>query len=329
MPVEISPYAVTTAASPAQHEPKKHECSSEPCIYVANQATAYGGGGITIYSEKANGNAAPVDTISGRHTRLDEPSGVGLDGTADVYVTNLGTNDVTVYASGSYGNIAPTRTISSPPRGDKMQEPSDVAFDAAGNIYVSGLISKSISVYAPGASGYTTPIQYIKGKKTGLDLPSSLAVTAKGMIYVANYSGNSVTVYAAGSTGNVAPIRTISGAETHLKSCTGLALDSTGGIYISNAGPKHGKPSVTVYAKGANGNAVPIRTISGADTALTGPNGIALDSRDNIYVTNVTSLSGGGTVNVYAKSANGNVAPIRTISGSNTSLDVPAGISVR
>ena len=77
---------------------------------------------------------------------------------------------------------------------------------------------------------------------------------------------------------------------------------------------------MTVYAKDANGDVAPIRTITGANTELDGPNGIALDSDDNVYVSDYFDNS----VTEYAKNANSNVAPIRTISGS-TRVDRPGG----
>lgn len=81
---------------------------------------------------------------------------------------------------------------------------------------------------------------------------------------------------------------------------------------------------MTVYAKDANGDVAPIRTISGSNTGIDGPNGIAVDSDDNVYVAEYFTDS----VTEYAKNAHGNVAPIRTISGSNTLLDEPAGLTV-
>jgi 6-phosphogluconolactonase (cycloisomerase 2 family) len=67
--------------------------------------------------------------------------------------------------------------------------------------------------------------------------------------------------------------------------------------------------SVTVYASGATGNATPTQDISGSNTGLDGPFGVAVDGSGDIYVTN--SLD--DTITVYAAGATGNVAPIRDI----------------
>ncbi|MGB8909339.1 MAG: hypothetical protein WCC84_11385 [Candidatus Cybelea sp.] len=73
------------------------------------------------------------------------------------------------------------------------------------------------------------------------------------------------------------------------------------------------------------GDVAPIQTIKGGNTGLDQPNAVAVDGKGRIYVssTPVGSLCG-CCITVYAKNANGNVAPIRSISVSNTQIDFPA-----
>jgi DNA-binding beta-propeller fold protein YncE len=65
---------------------------------------------VTVYAKNANGNAAPIQTISGSNTGLNQPFGISVKGTA-MYVTNESANTVTVYSASANGNVAPTRTI--------------------------------------------------------------------------------------------------------------------------------------------------------------------------------------------------------------------------
>jgi hypothetical protein len=98
------------------------------------------------------------------------------------------------------------------------------------------------------------------------------------------------------------------------------------------AGGPHDSGSVTIYAAGSGGNVAPVRTISGTantdQTGLTNASSLALDRRNNIYVTK----DGGGVavdaVTTYAAGSNGNVAPMATISGPLTQLDQPSGVAV-
>ena len=323
--VPLSPAGVRQPEPLTQTASKKTHCAKNACIYVGNNDNS-----VTVYPLKANGNVAPVQQLSGSNTGLKEIWAVAVDDARNIYVANHGGDldpdgDLTVYAAGSNGNVAPIATIEGMASGDQMLNPSGIALDAAGNIYATGYISKSISVYAPGSNGMPTPIQYIEGSNTGISEPTSLAVAPDGMAYVTDWNTMAVTVYAPGANGNVAPIQTISGSKTGIYHPSGVVVDRKGMIYVSSA--TLGSPAgccVTVYAKGANGDVAPIRTISGANTELDGPNGIALDSDDNVYVSDYFDNS----VTEYAKNANGNVAPIRTISGSNTLLDEPGGLTV-
>ena len=85
---------------------------------------------------------------------------------------------------------------------------------------------------------------------------------------------------------------------------------------------------MTVYPAGARGHAAPIRTISGSNTELNFPQSMALDADKNIYTTNGLNPSENWLVAVFAARANGNVAPIRSISGSNTGLHDPAPVAL-
>ena len=84
-----------------------------------------------------------------------------------------------------------------------------------------------------------------------------------------------------------------------------------------------GSTSITVYAAGASGNATPSATITGNNTGLSGPHGIALDAAGRLYVAN----GGSDTITVYAAGATGNAAPIATIAGANTGLSGPIGLA--
>src|SRR5208282_5495 len=92
--------------------------------------------------------------------------------------------------------------------------------------------------------------------------------------------------------------------------------------------PYSGPDSVFVYpALGSRTGPLdeaPLATISGSNTGLNAPVGIAVDSSGKIYVADLQAAS----VTVYSAGSNGNVAPLATISGSNTGLSGPFGIAV-
>jgi hypothetical protein len=162
----------------------------------------------------------------------------------------------------------------------------------------------------------STPTATATATKTAT--PTATAtVSAEHTIFITNFSGESVTAYPVTGNGNIAPTVNIDGSNPSLFEPSAATLDSKGNIYVANeTGGPSGNGSVTVYAPGSNGNAMPIATISGPDTGLGSPDGIALDAADNIYVSNDCCLivgGGAGSITEYPAGSNGDTAPSATI----------------
>jgi hypothetical protein len=219
---------------------------------------------------------------------------------------------------------------------------------------------------------------------SGKSSPTGFAVGPHGGLYLSNQGGercdrlgcyqtspDSVAVYPAGSDGNAKPSAVISGLDAGLASPSAVAVDRSGDIYVTNEGAvkcthgcgqciavPDGSGSITVYAQGADGDATPTATISGAYTGLMYPYKIALDSDRNIYVLNSKPFgfgcvrvvrsngrasieagvlkagtfndSSGNSILVFAAGSNGDVAPIAVIGGPFSGLDFygSAGIAI-
>jgi sugar lactone lactonase YvrE len=97
-------------------------------------------------------------------------------------------------------------------------------------------------------------------------------------------------------------------------------------VYVTNGRLPGGEYKVTGY--NATGDVAPVADIVGQSTLLDEPWGIAVDSKQNLYVTNA-AFTGDGYVAVYKAGATGDVAPAFTIGGgSNNPLCYPLGIAV-
>ncbi len=181
----------------------------------------------------------------------------------------------------------------------------------------------AVTAYSAAGDGDVSPL----APPTGLASPQSVAIDASGNIYATNSYTNTITVYAKGSNGDAAPIAIIGGSNTGLRYPAGIAVGSSGKIYVADRGDLGAirqTASVFVYSAGSNGNVAPVATISGSDTGLFLPYGIAVDSSGKIYVTDYFVQS----VFVYSPGSNGNVTPIATISGLSTGLFFPLGVAV-
>jgi hypothetical protein len=89
------------------------------------------------------------------------------------------------------------------------------------------------------------------------------------------------------------------------------------GIYVANI-----DNSVLVFSLDAQGDAQPIRKISGPSTELDLPIGLAMDSQSNLYVASRKN----SVINVYPGDADGDVAPTKRLTA--TGMGSPTAIAL-
>ena len=192
-------------------------------------------------------------------------------------------------------------------------------FDPSVPLAQFGYYTASLSTGIKDSSGNPLPAAYTWSFTAG---GSSTPMN----LYISDFGAGAILVFntAGSAQGNIFPDRNISGAATLLSGPEGIWLDKASDrLYVANLGSS----SIEIYenAGTANGNIAPSRTISGASTGLSNPSGIWYDSAsDTLYVTNQSANSIEAFADVSTLS--GNVAPSRTISGSNTTLNIPVGI---
>jgi hypothetical protein len=108
-------------------------------------------------------------TISGASTGLNRPSGLGLDGTGRLVVSNLNAPSITIYASAATanGNLAPAATISGALTG--LGNPTQLALNNSpgsgdtGDVYVADGTAASVLVFTniTTANGNVAPARKI------------------------------------------------------------------------------------------------------------------------------------------------------------------------
>jgi DNA-binding beta-propeller fold protein YncE len=197
---------------------------------------------------------------------------------------------------------------------------------AQSELFVSN--NNSITVYSAGASGNAAPIRTLNGMVTGQNETTGVvADTVNNELMVADAFANAINVYTLTASGNTAPIRTLAGAATGLSEPNGLFVDTVNDeLVVTN--DDSGTYSVMVYSRTASGNTAPIRTIVGGATGLELPYGVFVDTVNNELVVANRAAINGGSITVFARTAGGNAAPIRTLSGAAVGFNGPIGVVV-
>jgi sugar lactone lactonase YvrE len=279
---------------------------------------------LTVYAKGATGDVAPVRSIAGPRTGLMFPSAIAVDGSGDRYVADRTANSVSVYSSSAQGDAAPIRTIAGTYTG--LNLPTGLALDAHGDIYVVNRAADTITIYSSTANGNAAPIRIIEGPTTDLNEPTSIAIDHEQRMYVSNLADRSVTVFAPDASGDAAPVRVIRGKRTELTAAFAIAVDSAGYIYVVNADDTN-ISGVLVFSPHAKDNVAPARVIAGSATGLHAPSGVAIDPSGAAFVSDHGVNGSAGAVHIFAKRANGNVAPLYSISGAATRMR-PYGITI-
>jgi hypothetical protein len=344
--------STTPAATPPNQPTITSPCPTLPAtttLYALEQDLDDGGAATYSVVNYAI-DAGVLSTAPQRSFTL--PSGIDLiQGLAvgnfgAVYV-GANTNTVSFY-SGYCPDATGAATPFTSFVADKLPAGGRLAVDGAENLYATAFELGDVDVFAPDAgstanpSPTADPIRVISatGTNTRLFADTGMTVDSAGTVYAGNLSN--ITVYAPGATGDIAPIRTLDNPAGGLLAPADVALDSAGNLYVlyqadnrvSTGKPTapYGTPAVAVYPAGAS---APSRVISGPATQIgsyfgvaTGPLliesqsliALAVDNSGTIYVASkgpgkspTTSNTNGVEIAIFGPSANGNVAPTRTI----------------
>lgn len=285
--------------------------------------------------------------------RLNQPFGVAVDASGNVYVADSENYVVRKVSNGVIGTFAGNGTNPALFSGDNgpavnavLGLPFNVAVDASGNVYVvaggvvrkvsNGIISTFAGIYGTtGYSGDNGP-----ASSATFDYITSVAVDASGNVYIADMDNNVIrrvskgviTTFAGdgtkGYSGDNGPA-----ATAELNHPNGVAVDAVGNVYIADSGNarirKVSNGAIATIAGGASVSFGDNGPATGA--ALYQPSGVAVDASGNVYIVDtfdnairkvsggvITTIAGNGTFGY-----SGDNGP-----ASSAALNQPLGVAV-
>ena len=181
----------------------------------------------------------------------DEPYGIAIDSSGNVWVTNQGSDNVTEFSSA--GALIETYTVGSAPTG--------IAIDGSGNVWVVNQDSDSVTELSSAGAVLGTFIVSTS--------PSGIAIDGSGNIWLTSQDSDNVT--------ELSSAGAVLGTFTVSTNPTGIAIDGSGNIWLTN----QGSDSVTELSSAG--------VVLGTFTVSTDPTGIAIDGSDNIWVVSSTN----------------------------------------
>ncbi|MCS7117947.1 MAG: hypothetical protein NZ957_04075 [Thaumarchaeota archaeon] len=303
-------------------------------IVVANN----GDDSVVFFKRNDNGDVAPHRVIRGEKTGLRRPVSVFVDEQNDeLWVANFGDYSVLVFERDVEGNVQPKRVIRTAPKGTPMigfTNPMAATYDSKRKEWVIANCVTQPRLYTLDVSfsGNGTPKRMVDGQRTRLTrtMHGIAYNPAKDELVIPAPLAAAVLCFKANSDGEEPPIRTIQGPRTTLIFPHVVNLDFTRQeILVGDPG----RGAVTVFDVNANGDTTPLRSISGPNTGLDYVVGVGVDPENRVMA--VASCAVGRVPNartgifLFDWNANGNVKPLRVISGPKTGIQTyPWGLQV-
>ena len=229
-------------------------------VFVADRAAhvirRIAGGVMTTYA--GTGTAGFLgDGGAATKALLNNPSGLALDTSGNLYVADSGNNCVRKIApNGIIATFAGSAAIGPAYSGDGgpaanalLSGPSGVATDTLGNVYIAdtfnnrirrvtsdGAIGTIAGTGAPGPAGNDSQ----PATSAALFLPTDVAAGLSGAVYIADFGNSLVRLVlngtlspAAGNVNGIPPVDGQSATSVMLNGPTGVAADTKGNLYFA------------------------------------------------------------------------------------------------
>jgi uncharacterized protein (TIGR03437 family) len=288
-----------------------------------------------VITTVAGGGMLVGDNGPATSAQLGNPSGVATDSSGNLYVADA-YNLIWKISNGAITAVAGNGTSgfsgdNGPATSAQLNNPYSAAADSAGNLYIAdsenqrirkvsnGVITTVAGNGMPGFSGDN-------GAATSAELynPTGVAVDSAGKLYIADYGNNRIRMVSNGMITTVAGNGmagyagdNIPATSSPLAGPVSVAVDSAGNLYISD-NYASGLVEDNSIRKVSNGM---ITTVAGnamsgfsgdngpaTSAKLWAPAGIAVDSADNLFITD--------SINQRIRKVSGGV--ITTIAGNGT-----------
>ena len=296
--------ATGTAASFSHPEGVAVDASGN--VYVADTSNSEirkitAGAIVATFAGTAGSPGAGNGTGTG--ASFDNPVGIAVDGSGNVYVADSGNDDIreistagvviTLAGTGSTGFTNATGTSAS------FDNPTGVAVDASGNVYVADQTNDSIRKIAPGgvvstlAGSGSTGSANGTGTAASFDNPTGLAVDAAGNVYVADQNnfeirkitpGGVVSVLAGtGATGSV----NATGTAASFNHPYDVTVDARGNVYVADGGNdliREITPAGVVTTLAGTVGSTGSTNATGIFASFSSPWGVAINSSDQLFV---------------------------------------------
>lgn len=287
---------------------------------------------ISIFGDTMNGNTEPLSLLGGPvNSGMLDATALSYDASEKtVLVSDFYGQKIHVFPADARHDTAPIRAFSNAFVGQPRN-----AVRASGHDEYIVLNHAFLFAFARTSNGNATALRMTTYEPSVITNASGLVyLPASDEVAIGDYEAlpdnqyrGEVLFFPRTISGAPVPSRHIVGPLTQLGSFVhSIAVDLVHGELFVLVSDPDSRSRIVVFPIGANGNVAPLRVIGGDNTLMTNAGGIDYYApRDELLVASGAYNSSATRVLGFARTAQGNVAPSRNISGSSTGVNSNSG----
>jgi large repetitive protein len=213
-------------------------------------------------------------TTSAVGSNFNDPYGLAVDGSGDVFVADTGNNavDEVVAVGGKVSSGSTVNTVSS-----VFNQPYGVAVDGSGDVFVADTENSAVrEIVAVG--GQVSPSSTVNTVGSGFSVPTGVAVDSLGDVFVADF-GNTAVKEIVAVNGQVSSTSTVISVGSGFTEPTGVAVDAAGDVFVADSGSTAVEEIVAVNGQVSAGS-----TVKPVGNGFSEPFSVAVDAAGDVFV---------------------------------------------
>jgi hypothetical protein len=242
----------------------------------------------------ATGTVNSSSTVNIVGSGFNNPFGVAVDGSGNVFVSDYFHNAVKEIVAGTGGAATGTVNSSSTVNivGSGFNGPIGVAVDRSGNVFVADCHNNAVKEIVAGTGGAGTGVvnssSTVNTLGSGFNTPNGVSVDGSGNVFVADSGNSAVKEIVAGTggaaTGTVNGGSTVNTLGSGFNGPTGVSVDGSGNVFAADYLNNAVKEIVAGTGGAATGTVNSSSTVSTLGSGFSLPAGVAVDGSGNVFV---------------------------------------------
>ena len=213
-------------------------------------------------------------TVNTAGSGFNQPSGVAVDGSGDVFVADTD-NDAVKEIVAVNGVASSSSTVTTV--GSGFVAPEGVAVDGSGNVFVADLGHSAVKEIVA-VNGVVSSSSTVNTVGSGFSYNYDVAVDGSGNVFVADTYNSAVKEIVAVN-GAVSSSSTVNTVGSGFSNPYGVAVDGSGNVFVADLGHSAVKEIVAV-----NGVVSSSSTVNTVGSGFSNPYGVAVDGSGNAFV---------------------------------------------